>query len=184
MADLAIINKVDSAPAGNIAEVRRNIHRYAPRADLILAGSPVSVSQPERIQGKTVLVVEDGPTLTHGGMAFGAGFLAAEQYGAAAIVDPRPFAVGTLAAVFEQYPHIGRVLPALGYSEAQIRDLSATINNTPCDLVLFSTPIHLCRLLSCTKPTLRVRYDYADHGEPRLEEVLEKRMAAWARFYR
>jgi predicted GTPase len=182
MADVAIINKVDVAPAGNMAEVRRNIVRHAPRADIILAGSPLLVDQPERIQGKTVLVVEDGPTLTHGGMAFGAGFLAAERHGAAAIIDPRPFAVGTLAAVFEQYPHIGWVLPAMGYSEEQIRDLSATITNIPCDLVLFSTPIHLCHLLSCNKPTLRVRYEYADHGQPRLQEILEKRMAACRRF--
>ena len=182
MADIAIIGKVDFAPAGNITEVRRNIARYAPRADIILAGSPVLVNRPEMIHGKTVLVVEDGPTLTHGGMPFGAGFLAAEQYGAGAIVDPRPFAVGTLAAVFEQYPHIGPVLPAMGYSEAQIKDLAATIANTPCDLVLFSTPIHLCGLLSCSKPTLRVGYEYADHGEPRLEEVLEQRIAACPRF--
>jgi predicted GTPase len=182
LADIAIISKVDFAPAGNIAEVRRNIARYAPRAEIILADSPVLVNRPELIRGKTVLVVEDGPTLTHGGMAFGAGFVAAEQYGAAAIVDPRPFAVGTLAAVFEQYPHIGRVLPAMGYSEAQIRDLSATIHNTPCDLVLFSTPIHLCHLLSCNKPTLQVRYNYADHGDPRLEEVLKQKMAASGRF--
>jgi predicted GTPase len=182
LADIAIINKVDSAPEDNIAAVRRNIQKYAPRADIILAGSPVLVDTPKLIQGKTVLVVEDGPTLTHGGMAFGAGWLAAEQYGAAEIIDPRPFAMGTLATVFEQYPHIGRVLPAMGYSQAQIRDLGATINNTPCDLVLFSTPIHLCRLLSCNKPTLRVRYDYADHGEPRLQEVLEKKMIAKPRF--
>ncbi|MFZ5450123.1 MAG: cyclic 2,3-diphosphoglycerate synthase [Thermodesulfobacteriota bacterium] len=182
MADIAIINKVDSAPAGNITEVRLNIQKYALRADIILAASPVSVSRPELIQDKRVLIVEDGPTLTHGGMAFGAGFLAAEKYGAAAIVDPRPFAVGTLAAVFEQYPHIGPVLPAMGYSLEQIRDLAATIANTPCDLVLFSTPIHLCGLLSCNKPTLRVRYEYADHSEPRLEEVLEKKMTANPRF--
>jgi predicted GTPase len=182
MADIAIINKVDSASASNIEEVRRNIGKYAPRADIILAGSPVLVDRPEMVQGKKVLVVEDGPTLSHGGMAFGAGFLAAEKYGAAEIVDPRPFAVGTLTAVFEQYPHIGLVLPAMGYSEEQIRDLSASIDNTSCDLVLFSTPIHLCRLLSCNKPTLRVHYEYADHGEPRLEEVLKKRIAASGRF--
>jgi predicted GTPase len=182
MCDIAIIGKVDFAPAGNISEVRRNIAKYAPRAKIILAGSPVLVNRPELIHGKTVLVVEDGPTLTHGGMPFGAGFLAAEQYGAAAIVDPRPYAVGTLAAVFEQYPHIGRVLPAMGYSEEQIKDLSATIANTPCDLVLFSTPIHLCGLLSCSKPTLRVGYEYADHGEPTLEQVLEKSMAECGRF--
>ena len=129
-----------------------------------------------------MLVVEDGPTLTHGGMAYGAGFLAAEKFGAAHIIDPRPFAVGTLKEVFEHYPHIGRVLPAMGYTEEQIQDLAATINHTPADLVLFSTPIHLCRLLNCNKPTLRVRYEYQDYGEPTLEEVLRKRMGAGERF--
>jgi predicted GTPase len=182
LADIAIINKVDAAAPENIDEVRRNINTDNPRADILLATSPVLVREPERIQGKTVLVVEDGPTLTHGGMAYGAGFVAAEKFGAARIVDPRAFAVGTLRAVFAQYPHIGRVLPAMGYSEQQIRDLAATINNTPCNLVLFSTPIHLCRLLSCNKPTLRVRYEYQDYGEPTLQEVLEKRMAACPRF--
>jgi len=182
LADIAIINKVDSAAPGPVEEVRRNIMKTAPKAEILLATSPVLVSQPSLIQGKTVLVVEDGPTLTHGGMAYGAGFLAAGKYGAAHIVDPRRFAVGTLAAVFEQYPHIGRVLPAMGYSAQQIEDLTATINNTPADLVLFSTPIHLCRLLSCNKPTLRVRYEYQDYGEPTLKEVLEKRMGAWAGF--
>jgi predicted GTPase len=181
LADIAIINKVDAATPENIEIVRRNITKHAPRADILLATSPVIVKEPERIQGKTVLVVEDGPTLTHGGMAYGAGYLAAEKFGAAQIVDPRPFAAGTLKEVFQQYPHIGPVLPAMGYSEAQIKDLAATINNTPCDLVLFSTPIHLCRLLSCNKPTIRVRYEYADYGKPTLEEVLGKRMAAWAR---
>jgi predicted GTPase len=182
LADIAIINKVDSATLENIEEVRRNINTYNPRADILLATSPVLVKEPERIQGKTVLVVEDGPTLTHGGMAYGAGFVAAEKFGAARMVDPRPFAVGTLRAVFARYPHIGPVLPAMGYSEQQIRDLAATINHTPADLVLFSTPIHLCRLLSCNKPTLRVRYEYQDYGKPTLEEVLEKRMAACPRF--
>jgi predicted GTPase len=182
LADIAIINKVDAARPGNIDIVRRNIRTNNPRADVLLATSPVLVSEPSLIQGKTVLVVEDGPTLTHGGMAYGAGWVAAEKYGAAHIVDPRNFAVGTLREVFKQYPHIGPVLPAMGYSEAQIKDLAATINNTPADLVLFSTPIHLCRLLSCNKPTLRVRYEYADYSEPTLEEVLEKRMAACGRF--
>jgi predicted GTPase len=182
MADIAIINKVDSADAGNIREVRRNIENFAMQADILMAGSPVLVEQPERIHGKTVLVVEDGPTLTHGGMAFGAGFLAAQQFGAARIIDPRPFAVGTLAAVYDHYPHIGRVLPAMGYSQEQIRDLAATINRTPADLILFSTPIHLCRLLSCNKPTLRVRYEYVDYGEPQLEEILQKKMTESGRF--
>jgi predicted GTPase len=178
LADIAIINKVDAATPENIETVRQNITRYAPRADILLATMPVLVKEPERIQGKTVLAVEDGPTLTHGGMAYGAGFRAAEKFGAAEIVDPRPYAVGTLKAVFEQYPHIGRVLPAMGYSEAQIQDLAATINNTPADLVLFSTPIHLCRLLHCNKPAIRVRYEYRDYDEPTLKEVLEKRMTA------
>jgi predicted GTPase len=142
----------------------------------------VLVSRPELIRGKTVLVVEDGPTLTHGEMPYGAGFLAAQKYGAARVVDPRPFAVGTLKEVFRQYPHIGRVLPAMGYSPAQIRDLEATINQTPCDLVLFSTPIQLSRLLSLNKPTLRIRYEYQDYGKPTLAEVLETRMAATFRF--
>ena len=115
-------------------------------------------------------------------MAYGAGLVAAEKFGAAHIVDPRSFAVGTLQAVFKQYPHLGPVLPALGYSQEQIRDLEATINNAPCDLVLFSTPIHLRRLLALNKPAIRVRYEYADYGEPTLQEVLEKQMAARARF--
>jgi predicted GTPase len=182
LADVAVINKVDAATAENIGLVRRNIETGNPRADILLARSPALVKEPALIQGKTVLVVEDGPTLTHGGMAYGAGFLAAEKFGAARIVDPRPFAAGTLKEVFERYPHIGRVLPAMGYTEAQIKDLAATINNTPADLVLFSTPIHLCRLVNCNKPTLRVRYEYEDFGEPTLEEVLEKKMAASARF--
>jgi predicted GTPase len=182
LADLAIINKVDAATPENIELVRRNISQHNPRADLLLATSPVIVTEPERIRGQTVLVVEDGPTLTHGGMAYGAGWVAAKKFGAAEIIDPRPFAVGTLKAVFAQYPHIGPVLPAMGYNEAQIKDLATTINNTPCNLVLFSTPIHLCRLLSCNKPTLRVRYEYQDYGEPTLQEMLEKRMAASARF--
>ena len=182
LADIAILNKVDTASPEKIEQVRRNIRKFAPRADILLATSPVLVSRPELIRGKTVLVVEDGPTLTHGEMPYGAGFLAAQKYGAARVVDPRPFAVGTLKEVFRQYPHIGRVLPAMGYSPAQIRDLEATINQTPCDLVLFSTPIQLSRLLSLNKPTLRIRYEYQDYGKPTLAEVLETRMAATFRF--
>ncbi len=183
LADIAIINKVDAAKPENIETVRTNIAKYAPAAHVLLATSPPLVKEPERIAGKTVLVVEDGPTLTHGGMAYGAGFVAAQKFGAAEIVDPRPFAVGSLQEVFDRYPHIGRVLPAMGYSEAQIRDLAATINNTACDLVLFSTPIHLCRLLACNKPTIRVRYEYRDYGEPTLEEVLKEKMGYVERFY-
>jgi predicted GTPase len=182
LADIAVINKVNAAKPENIETVRTNISRYAPAADIVLATSPPLVKEPERVAGKTVLVVEDGPTLTHGGMAYGAGFVAAQNFGAAEILDPRPFAVGSLQEVFARYPHIGRVLPAMGYSEAQIRDLAATINNTPADLVLFSTPIHLCRLLTCDKPTLRVRYEYQDFGKPTLETVLKDKMASSSRF--
>ena len=182
LADIAIINKVDAAAPANLEQVHGIIETHNPRADLVLATSPVIVREPERVRGKRVLVVEDGPTLTHGGMAYGAGFVAAKKFGAAGIIDPRPYAVGTLAEVFAHYPHIGPVLPAMGYSEAQIKDLAATIDNTPADLVLFSTPIHLCRLLTCNKPTIRVRYEYQDYGEPTLQEVLEKRMAACGRF--
>jgi predicted GTPase len=182
LADIAVINKVDAATPENIEMVRRNIQTRNPRADILLAKSPPLVKEPALIEGKTVLVVEDGPTLTHGDMAYGAGFLAAEKFGAAHIVDPRPFAAGTLKEVFEHYPHIGRVLPAMGYTEEQIKDLAATINHTTADLVLFSTPIHLCRLLNCNKPTIRVRYEYQDYGEPTLEEVLKKRMGASERF--
>ncbi|MHB8069892.1 MAG: cyclic 2,3-diphosphoglycerate synthase [Desulfobaccales bacterium] len=182
LADIAIINKVDAALPENIEQVRQNIKTKNPRADILLASSPVMVNEPERIQGKTVLVVEDGPTLTHGGMAYGAGYLAAVRFGAAQIMDPRAFAVGTLQAVYAAFPHIGPVLPAMGYSPEQIGDLEATINNTPCDLVLFSTPIHLRRLLSLNKPVIRVRYEYQDHCKPTLQEALEKRMGAGARF--
>jgi predicted GTPase len=182
LADIAIINKVNAAKPEDIETVRTNISRYAPAANILLATSPPLVKEPERVAGKNVLVVEDGPTLTHGGMAFGAGFVAAQKFGAAEIIDPRPFAVGSLQEVFARYSHIGRVLPAMGYSEVQIRDLAATINNTPADLVLFSTPIHLCRLLTCNKPTIRVRYEYQDYGEPTLKEVLRERMVSSARF--
>ena len=182
LADIAIINKVDAAAPENIELVRRDIQANNPRADIVLATSPVIVTEPGRIRGKRVLVVEDGPTLTHGGMAFGAGFVAAQKFGAAEIIDPRPFAVGALQEVLAHYPHIGPVLPAMGYTEEQIQDLDATINRTPADLVLFSTPIHLCRLLTCNKPTIRVRYEYQDYGEPTLQEVLEKRMAVSLRF--
>jgi len=178
MADIAIINKVDSAPANKIEQVRQNIQTYAPAADILMAESAVSVSHPDRIEAKRVLVVEDGPTLTHGGMSFGAGFIAAQTFNAAQIVDPRPFASGSLNETYRQYPHIDAVLPAMGYSRDQICDLEKTINNCECDLVLFATPIHLTRILEIDKPALRVRYEYVDHGTPTLEETLLSRMEA------
>ncbi len=133
---------------------------------------------PEEVRGKRVLVVEDGPTLTHGGMPSGAGLIAAERYGAARVVDPRPWAVGSIARAFREYPHIGPVLPAMGYSEGQIGDLERTINDAECDLVLFATPIQLPRVLSIVRSSMRVRYEYRDHGEPRLEDVLLGRLKA------
>lgn len=176
LADIAVINKVDTAGREQVAQVRRNIERYAPKAEIILAESPVLVSQPELIREARVLVVEDGPTLTHGEMPYGAGFVAASTHGAAEIVDPRPYATGTIADVYRRYPRIGPVLPAMGYSSEQIRDLELTINRADCDLVVFATPIQLTRILSIDKPTLRVRYEYVDHGSPRLEDCLLRRL--------
>lgn len=172
MADVAIINKVNTAQPEKIQEVRQNIERHAQKAQIILADSEISVVNPKRIQGQRVLVVEDGPTVTHGGMTYGAGMIAARMYGAAEIVDPRPFAVGTIGQVYEKYPHIGPVLPAMGYSPAQVEDLEKTIHNVDCDLVLFATPIKLNRLLSIDRPTIRVFYTYRDHGKPDLEDAL------------
>ena len=176
MADIAVINKVDSAPADGVAQVRENIRTHAPKAEIVTAESALLVDEPDRISGKRVLVVEDGPTLTHGEMAFGAGFIAADTHGAAERVDPRPYAVGSIRKTFDRYPHIGPVLPAMGYGDIQTRELEATINATPCDLVLFATPVNLSRLLTIDAPTLRVRYEYRDHGEPRLADVLEKKL--------
>ena len=175
LADIAVINKIDSAAAAQILQVENNIKLYRPGAAILRAESRLLVNEPERIRGKRVLVVEDGPTLTHGEMAHGAGYLAARQHGAAAIVDPRPYAAPSLAATFRRYPHIGMVLPAMGYGKEQIKDLEETINRVECDLVVFATPIHLARLLAIRHPTIRVRYEYRDHGEPRLEDVLVER---------
>ncbi len=172
MADIAIINKVDTAPSSNCERVKKNIEKHNPRAKILLAESPVLVDRPERIRDKRVLVVEDGPTLTHGGMAFGAGLIAAKKYGASDIVDPRPWSVGTIKEAFNRFSHMGPVLPAMGYSQNQISDLEKTIHDTDCDLVLFATPIHLTRILSINKPAIRVRYEYQDHGESRLEEAI------------
>ncbi len=178
MADIAVINKVDTALPENVAKVRANIEEYAPSASIVLAESPIIVSRPDLIRGQRVLVVEDGPTLTHGGMSVGAGYIAATQFGAREVVDPRPYAAGTIREVYTKYPHIGPLLPAMGYSAGQIFDLEETINRTECDLVLFATPIQLTRVLSINKPTLRVRYEYRDRGEPRLEDCLLSRLGA------
>jgi predicted GTPase len=176
MADIAIINKVNTAPPTGVEQVRKNILQYAPRAQIVLAESPVTVTHPGHISGKRVLVVEDGPTLTHGEMTYGAGHIAAETYGAALIIDPRPYAVGTIKETFARYPHVRKVVPAMGYGKKQIKDLEMSINNADCDMVLFATPIQLTRVLSINKPSLRFLYDYRDYEPPFLEEVLLRRL--------
>jgi predicted GTPase len=178
MADIALINKVDSAPAEQVDLVRENIATYAPKAEIVLAESAILVDHPEQIKGKRVLVVEDGPTLTHGGMSFGAGTIAARRYEADSVVDPRPYAVGSIGETYKRYPHLDAEVPAMGYSQEQMYDLELTINNAECDLVLFATPIDLPKLLSINKPSLRVHYEYQDHGSPTLEECLIKRLEA------
>ena len=172
MADIAVINKVDSAETDQVNLVRKNIEKHAPNADIVLAESAVLVDDAGQIRGKRVLVVEDGPTLTHGGMPFGAGTIAAKRNEAASMVDPRPYITGAIKETFETYPNIGAVLPAMGYGKQQMQDLETTINNADCDLVLFATPIDLPKLLSINKPMLRVRYEYRDHGSPTLKKVL------------
>jgi len=176
MADIAVINKVDSATDEQVRQVRDNIEAYVSQSEIVLAESAIIVDDPEQIRGKRVLVVEDGPTLTHGEMDFGAGVIAAERYGAAEIVDPKPYACGSIKETYNRYRHIGSVLPAMGYSDKQIRELELTINSTKCDLVLFGTPINLPRIVTIDKPTLRVRYEYRDCGRPRLEDVLTNRL--------
>ncbi len=176
MADIAIINKVDSAPSVNIHTIETNIRTHAPGAKIIRAESEVVPERAGEIKGKTVLVVEDGPTLTHGNMAFGAGFIAARKHGAKSIADPRPYAVGSMKETFENYPHIESVLPAMGYSKNQIRDLEKTIHRIPCELIIFATPIHPSRFLKIDKPILRVAYNYRDHGFPTLEDTLLEKM--------
>jgi predicted GTPase len=178
MADIAIINKIDTASLAQVEQVRKNIEQYAPTARIVLAKSPPIVSQPEHLKGKRIMVVEDGPTLTHGGMPYGAGFIAAKQYGASEVVDPRSAAVGTIKDTYLLYPHVGPVLPAMGYSHEQISDLETTINSVDCDLILFATPIHLTRIVNIEKPAMRVRYEYQDGEHPFLEEALLEQMEA------
>jgi predicted GTPase len=178
MAGVAIINKVDTAPPENVEAVKENIRRFAPRATVILAESPITIDNPERIRGKRVLAVEDGPSVTHGELPFGAATIAAQRFGAAEIVDPRKYAVGSIRETFERYPHIGPLLPSMGYSEQQIKDLAATIGAVECDLIVFATPTALTSLFPIKKPAVRVRYDYRDSGPPLLEDVVVERLRA------
>ncbi len=172
MADYVIINKEVSASIEDIQYVRENIRALNPSAGVIDAASPIKVDDPDVIRGKRVLVVEDGPTLTHGEMQFGAGIVAADRFGAADIVDPRPFLKGSLVGTFEKYPEIGELLPAMGYGEQQMKDLEATINSTECDAVIIGTPIDLRRVIKINKPSTRVYYDLQEIGSPTLEDVL------------
>ncbi len=177
-ADVVIVNKVQTARPEDVALVRANVDAVNPAAQVIEAASPITVSDPKLVKGKRVLVVDDGPTLTHGGMRYGAAWLAAKQYGAASVVDPRPHAVGTIKEVFERYPHLEEVLPAMGYGEDQLKDLEATINACECDLVLSGTPMDLGHLIRVNQPVLRVRYELQEISGPTLEEILDAFLAA------
>lgn len=172
MADVVVVNKMGTATQEGIETVLKNVAELVPNATVIKANSPVSVADPDAIKGKRVLVVEDGPTLTHGEMAYGAGVVAAKKFGAAELVDPRPYAVGSIKATFEKYTTTGTVLPAMGYGDAQMKELEETINATDCDLVVIATPIDLGRLLKLEKPSVRVTYDLEEIGEPQLEKVI------------
>ena len=172
LADVVVINKIDSADFDNIQAVRANIERVNPRAVVVDAASTITVEKPEIIRGKRVLVVEDGPTLTHGEMKIGAGIVAAKRFGAAEIVDPRPFAVGKIAETFRIYPEVGTLLPAMGYGDEQMRDLTATIDRTDCDSVIIATPIDLGRVIKISKPNTRVEYNLQEIGSPSMDDVL------------
>ncbi len=173
MADVFVINKVDTADPENVITLRESLRRLNPNAIQIEAASPLFVDDPAAIRGKRVLVIEDGPTLTHGEMAYGAGYVAARRFGAAEIVDPRPFAVKSIAATYQKYPKTGPILPAMGYGEAQMKDLEATINNSDVDMVVVGTPIDLTRVIKIKKPFQRVRYELQEIGQPTLDDLLK-----------
>ncbi len=175
VADVVVINKVDTANPDDVIKVRENIHNINPNAVIIEGASPIYVDDPEAIRGKRVLVVEDGPTLTHGGMKIGAGWVAARRFGAKEIVDPRPFAVGEILATYKKYPDTGKILPAMGYGEQQIRDLEKTIENADVDMVIIGTPIDLTRVMKINRPSQRVRYELEEIGKPDLEDILKKK---------
>ncbi len=175
MADVVVINKTDTADHQNVVTVQNNIRKVNPQATIVKAASPLFLDDPSLVKGKRVLVIEDGPTLTHGEMAYGAGVVAAEYFGAEEIIDPRPYAVRSIEATFNQYPSTGAVLPAMGYGREQMLDLQETINNTPTDLVLVATPIDLGRIIEMNKPNERVRYELQEIGQPTLTELIRER---------
>jgi predicted GTPase len=173
-ADIAVINKVDTATKEAVQKVEDNVRKLNPRARIIHTASRVHVEGPERIRGRRVLVVEDGPTLTHGGMPYGAGVIAARAAGAAELVDPRPYAKGSIRETFKEYPHIGNLLPAMGYSDQQIRELKETIESVPCDLVLVATPVDLKAILELRKETVRVKYGIEETEGMMLKKAVEE----------
>lgn len=175
MADLIVINKIDSAPSGDVQKVREQVRSVNPTARIVEARSPITLSDGHSLQGQRVLVVEDGPTLTHGEMAFGAGVVVSRQEGASELIDPRPYAVGTIAQTFAKYPHIGPLLPAMGYGDAQIRELEATINASPADVLVVATPIDLTRLVNARMPAVRATYRLQEVSGDSIEEALREK---------
>ncbi|MGA2766996.1 MAG: cyclic 2,3-diphosphoglycerate synthase [Candidatus Bathyarchaeia archaeon] len=174
MADVVIINKVDTADPQKVKQVRENIKTVNPNATVLEAASPITADNSEAVRGKRVLVIEDGPTITHGGMPYGAGVVFAKKFGAAELVDPRPYAVGSIKEAYRKYPHLGAVLPALGYGEKQVAELKETIDRTPCDVVVIGTPIDLRRVIAINKPTVRVKYELKVLGPVSLEQILDE----------
>ncbi len=174
MAQTIVINKIDSATKDMVDKIKTNAQKFAPQAQLVLANSTIFLSNPALVKDKTVLVVEDGPTLTHGEMTFGAGIVAAQRFGAKAIVDPRPFAVGSIKKIYETYPRMGTILPALGYSKEQRQELEATINRVRCDAVIIATPVDLNKIIEINKPTVRVRYELEETSRPDLAEIIDR----------
>lgn len=174
MADVVIINKVDTADSRNVERVKENIRMVNPKAKILEAASPITVDKPELIKGNRVLVIEDGPTLTHGNMPYGAGAIISERLGASEMVDPRPYAFGSIKETYEKYTHLGAILPAVGYGEKQIAELKETIDRTPCDAVVIGTPIDLRRVMTIDKPTVRAKYELKVLGPVTLEEILEE----------
>jgi len=179
MADVVVINKIDTANPDKINLLRENIYKLAPNAVVVDAASPLTIDHPELIRGKKVLVVEDGPTLTHGEMKYGAGIVAAQKFGAKEIIDPRPYAVGTIKDTYTKYPEIETLLPAMGYGNKQIQELEDTVNAADCDLVIIGTPIDLSRIIKINKKSIRVKYELQEIGRPNLDDVLSQEIKNW-----
>lgn len=174
MADVVVINKIDTATADKIINVQENIKSVNPKAKVVFAESPISIDRPELIRNKRALVIEDGPTLTHGEMSFGAGFIAAQRAEASEIIDPRPYAVGSIKDIYKKYTHLEKILPAMGYSDEQIKELEQTIINSPCEVVVVGTPINLLKLIKINKPAVRVKYELKDVGTPNLKQIIKQ----------